>query len=130
LNSHSSLPDDVSEYGIDLRNKTSLAQLASIMDKSFAVCGIDSGPIHLAATTETPVICGFTVVSPEYRVPFGKEKTFFPIDADVECSGCESKWAAAYHNFENCYFGEPTCISTFTADRFIHHIDLLINQRK
>jgi len=64
----SALPDDVSEYGIDLRNRTSLSQLASIMAQSRAVCGLDSGPIHLAGTTEVPIICGYTSVAPEHRL--------------------------------------------------------------
>jgi ADP-heptose:LPS heptosyltransferase len=34
-------------FGVDLRNKTTIPELATIMAKSIAVCGVDSGPVTL-----------------------------------------------------------------------------------
>jgi len=120
----SSLPQDISEYGIDLRNSTTISELASIMSKSFAVCGIDSGPLHLAGTTNVPIIAGYTTVLGEYRIPL-RDKTActIMIPANVECYGCESRWNSSLHNFENCYYGHRNCITTFKALDFLNAID-------
>ena len=116
----SSLPDNIEEYGVDLRNQTSIPELASIMALSKAVCGVDSGPIHLAGTTQTPIICGYTSVAPEHRVPTRKIGKTYAITADIECIGCESRWASSYWNFEKCYFDHINCCKFLTADKFIN----------
>ena len=115
----SALPEDVSAYGVDLRNKTSLPELASILAVAKAVCGIDSGPIHLAGTTTIPIICGYTSVSPEFRIPFRKVGKTIPIVPQIECIGCESRWRSNFWNFENCYYGHINCCKSMTADKFI-----------
>jgi hypothetical protein len=121
-----SLPDDISEYGVDLRNQTTISELASIIDQSRAICGMDSGPIHLAGTTKTPIICGYTSVSPEYRMPIRKEGVTYPIVPEIECIGCESRWATSYWNFENCYLTHARCCSLMTADKFIKILDSIL----
>jgi hypothetical protein len=121
-----SLPDDVSAYGVDLRNKTSIQELASIFSLSKAVCGMDSGPIHLAGTTSTPIICGYTSVSPEHRIPIRKEGKTFALVPNIECVGCESRWRSSFWNFENCYLEHAKCCSLITAEKFINILESLI----
>jgi hypothetical protein len=121
-----SLPDDVSEYGVDLRNKTTIVELASIMALAKAVCGVDSGPIHLAGTTDVPIICGYPTVAAEHRIPVRKKGKTFAITPRIECANCESHWRTSYHNFENCYFGHADCCKDFTADRYINHLKKVI----
>lgn len=120
------LPDDVSEYGVDLRNQTSISELASIMSQAIAVCGMDSGPIHLAGTTKTTIICGYTSVSPEYRIPIRTTGKTYSIVPEIECIGCESRWATSYWNFENCYLQHAMCCSLITADKFIKILDSIL----
>ena len=114
-----SLPANVTEYGIDLRNKTTIQELATIMSKSLAVCGVDSGPIHLAGTTATPIICGYTSVAAEHRIPNRKIGKTYAITPNIECIGCESRWRANYWNFEKCYLGHIDCCKHLTATRYI-----------
>ena len=115
-----SLPDDLSEFGVDLRNKTSIAELACIFERALAVCGVDSGPIHLAGTTNIPIVCGYTSVSPEHRIPIRKDGNTYALTANIECIGCESRWRSNFWNFENCYYGHANCSKLLTADRFIN----------
>lgn len=115
----SSLPDNIDDFGVDLRNKTTIPELASIMALSKAVCGVDSGPIHLAGTTETPIICGYTSVAPEHRIPTRKVGKTYTITANIECIGCESRWSASFWNFEKCFFGHANCCKFLTADKYI-----------
>ena len=117
-----SLPEDVSEYGVDLRNRTSISELASMMALSKAVCGVDSGPIHVAGTTTTPIVCGYPTVAAIHRIPTRKKGKTYAITPRLECSNCESYWRTSYHNFENCYFGHGDCCKEFTADRYIEHL--------
>lgn len=114
-----SLPEDVSQFGIDLRNKTSIAELASIFRQARAVCGLDSGPIHLAGTTTIPIVCGYTSVSPEYRIPYRPEGKTYPIVPQIACIGCESRWRSNFWNFENCYLKHIDCCKSMTSDKFI-----------
>jgi hypothetical protein len=122
----SALPEDISEYGLDLRNKTSIPELASIFKQAKAVCGLDSGPIHLAGTTSIPIICGYTSISPEHRIPHRLEGKTYPIVPEMECISCESRWRTNFHNFENCYFGHADCCKLMTANRFINVLETIL----
>jgi predicted SAM-dependent methyltransferase len=115
-----SLPADLSAIGIDLRNKTTIPELATLMKYSAAVIGLDSGPIHLAGTTSVPIVCGYTSVAPEHRIPIRKVGTTLAVVPDVRCKHCESNWASHLHNYEECYFGpDPQCCNEMTAEKFI-----------
>ena len=122
----SQLPDDASEYGLDLRNRTNLNELATIMSKAKAVIGVDSGPIHLAGTTSTPIICGYTSVSAELRIPVRKEGKTYAIVPDLECINCESRWRSNYWNFENCHKGTLACVNELTPNKYIEILETLI----
>jgi hypothetical protein len=122
----SSLAQNVDEFGIDLRNKTTIPELASIMAKSLAVCGVDSGPIHLAGTTTTPIICGYTSVAAEYRIPSREKGKTYAIEPNIECIGCESRWRANYWSFEKCYLGHIDCCKHLTADRYIDILNSIV----
>jgi SAM-dependent methyltransferase len=122
-----SLPEDLSGIGLDLRNKTSMLELATIIGKSRAIVGLDSGPIHLAGTTTTPIVCGYTTVAPEYRIPYRPEGASFAVVPTVCCKHCESHWAAHLHNYEECYFGpEPQCCAEMTADKFVRKLQVIL----
>ena len=122
----SNLPDNASEYGVDLRNKTSIPELATIMGMSQAVCGVDSGPIHLAGTTDVPIICGYSTILPQHRMPIRKKGKIYPLLPRMECANCESKWRAVYWNFEKCFLQHADCCKDFTADRYIEKLKLIL----
>ena len=125
LISKTSLPETL-PFGIDLRNKTDISELASIMSKASAVCGLDSGPIHLAGTTSVPIVCGYTSVAAEYRVPIRSNGITYSITPNLPCISCESKWGAHFWNFENCYLKHIDCCKHMTADKFIEHLDKIL----
>lgn len=106
-------------FGYDLRNKTTVAELASILGQAKAVVGLDSGPIHLAGTTNTPIVCGYTSVSPEFRVPIRPISDTQAIVPELPCIGCESKWSSHFHDFSKCYLTHTQCCELMTSDKFI-----------
>ena len=122
----SSLPADISYYGIDLRNKTTIPELASIFRKTRAVVGLDSGPIHLAGTTDVPIVCGYTSVSPEHRIPIRQYGQTYPVLPDIDCLGCESRWRSILWNYENCYLHHAKCCAEMTPDRFIKALKAIV----
>jgi len=105
--------------GVNLLNKTTILEMASIMAKSRAVVGMDSGPIHVAGTTDVPIVCGFTNVAPEHRIPIREKGVFIPVVPDEECRHCQSRWCLNYHDFGYCYFKHANCVKQMTAEKFI-----------
>ena len=114
-------------FGVDLRNQTSFSELWTIMSMSKAVIGVDGGPIHIAFSTQTPVICGFTTVRPEYRVPFRGSAKTISITPNIYCNFCESDWNLNFWNFNECprKMELAECVTKMTAARFIDGLDSL-----
>lgn len=112
---------DYPGFGVDLRDQTTLGELASIMSQSRAVVGMDSGPVNLAFTTQVPVVCGFTTVNAIYRIPYrGLAKTQ-AIAPNIVCQFCESDWSLDFWNFNNCprKLDLAECVTKMTSDKFI-----------
>lgn len=114
-------------FGVDLRDQTSLIELASIMDQSKAIVGMDSGPINLAFTTKIPVVCGFTTVDGSYRVPYrGLAKTHI-VSPGINCQSCESNWSLDAWDFNKCprLMDLAECVTKMTSDKFIAGLESL-----
>lgn len=113
-------------FGIDLMNKTSLLEMATVMAKSRAVFGMDSGGIHVAFSTNTPVVCGFTTVSSDLRVPLRNAQTISVIPS-LSCKFCQSDWQLDFWNFNKCPRGqvEPDCVKQMKSTVFIRAFDQL-----
>lgn len=115
-------------FGVDLTNNTSFLEMATIMKKSKVVFGMDSGPIHIAFSTDTPVICGFTNVNPKLRVPPRAPgvKTVC-VTPNLHCQFCQSDWSLDFWNFTKCPRGQelPDCTKRMDADTFIRGFDQL-----
>lgn len=115
-------------FGVDLVDKTSLRELYTIMAKSKVVFGMDSGPLHIAFATDTPVIAGFTNVRPELRIPYRTPgvKTI-PVTPNIECRYCQSDWNLDFHNFTTCpkAMKNPACVVNSTAALFVEGFNQL-----
>lgn len=116
---------DYPGFGLDLRNDTTFLELSSIMKQSKVVIGMDSGPIHLAFTTKTPVICGFTTILPELRIPYRGLAQTESVVPNIWCNFCESNWSLNSWNFNNCprKMELAECVTKITADKFIKSLN-------
>jgi 3-deoxy-D-manno-octulosonic-acid transferase/heptosyltransferase-1 len=74
---------------LNLGGTTTLLDLASLYKKARMVITTDSGPMHLAAAVETPVIALFGPTDPARTGPYGTGHTI--IRAELSCSPCFSK---------------------------------------
>jgi ADP-heptose:LPS heptosyltransferase len=77
--------------------------------------GIDSGLLHIAATTRTPSVGIFGATLPEYRFSEQFRKNF--ILARVECVGCEHR-KPQLHWITGCPF-EIKCMKTVGVDEVL-----------
>lgn len=55
--------------GINLVNQTDMLQAAAVIAGSKAIIGMDGGLIHLAGSTDAPIIAGYTLVAPDHVLP-------------------------------------------------------------
>jgi len=62
------------EKGLNLMNKTSISQCWHLMTRARCVVTMDSGMLHLAGTTETPIVHLGSSIKPEFRIPYRKNK--------------------------------------------------------
>lgn len=71
---------------INLCGETTLIELAHLYRKALMVITTDSGPMHLAAAVNTPVIALFGPTDPQRTGPYGRIHTI--IRTDLPCSPC------------------------------------------
>jgi len=71
---------------VDLSGRTDLKELAALYATSTCVVSTDTGPMHLAAATETPVVALFGPTAPWRTGPFGQGHQ--ALRSDVSCSPC------------------------------------------
>lgn len=82
---------------VNLIGGTTLKQLAYIIKKAVVFTGGDTGPMHLAAALNTPVIALFGPTDPARNGPYGANHTV--ITASVPCVGC---WQRVCSKPEHC----------------------------
>lgn len=114
--------------GIDLIDKTTLLEAGKIIAQSKCIIGVDNGLLHLAGTTDVPIIGGFTTVEGKYRFPYRNNQlgwNFYSVNPNesLGCRFCQSNWSLVYdHDFRNCWYNDRLCVSQMTSDKFIYHL--------
>jgi heptosyltransferase-1 len=74
---------------VSLAGKTGLRELVEIMRNAVLVISNDSGPMHIAAAFNVPVVAIFGPTSPERTGPYGEEHII--IRSEEACSPCFKK---------------------------------------
>jgi heptosyltransferase-1 len=69
-----------------LAGRTRLRQLATIIERATAVVCHDSGPLHLAAALDRPIVCLSGPTNPRRTGPYGRPECV--IRLDLPCSPC------------------------------------------
>lgn len=132
--------EKVLSMGINLVNKTKLVEAAAIMHDALAVVGVDNGLLHVAGTTDVPIIGGFTTVRPEIRMPIRHNKlgwNFFPVvpNQSLDCAFCQQDTNFVYgHDYKDCLykgkigFGHRVnlCTKQITPDKFIEKLEQVL----
>jgi lipopolysaccharide heptosyltransferase II len=94
---------------LNLAGKTTLMTLASLYEKCRFVVSTDTGPMHVAAASGTPVVALFGPTAPWRTGPFGPEHQV--IRVGLECSPCFKR---------NC--DTTACMEQITVDDVLEGI--------
>jgi ADP-heptose:LPS heptosyltransferase/GT2 family glycosyltransferase len=99
----------------DLRNKTSIGQLATIIKNSDCFIGVDSFPMHVAQVFEKRGVAFFGSILPETRLI---NKSIIPVYADgIKCLGCHHRKPVPCVATTMCEIGVQECIIGVSVDR-------------
>jgi len=122
---------------VDLRDKTSLMQAASIMSGAACVIGHDNGLLHLAGCTDVPIVFGYNMASPEHRQPIrkvGRVYNVFLTKEELACTFCQSNTNFVIgYNFRDCFYGDMICMQKLFSDgaaRWKTQIDLALGENE
>lgn len=102
---------------LDLRGKTTVHSLASVLRRCSAFVGIDSFPMHVAVSVNIPVVAVFGCILPELRIP---QKSYFRgVQATgLSCLGCHHRFPPPV-TVSRCRFGNAPCMSRIGPDQVI-----------
>jgi GT2 family glycosyltransferase/ADP-heptose:LPS heptosyltransferase len=100
---------------LDLRTKTSVAQLAHVMKHAKLFIGIDSFPMHVAQTFNVPGVIFFGGILGEYRL-FRDNMT--AVSVNVTCLGCHHRKLPPCVVTNVCENHNVDCINHLSVDDF------------
>jgi ADP-heptose:LPS heptosyltransferase len=99
-------------------NGYSLLDFAALSSKASLMIGNESGPMHLSAAVNIPVIGLFGPGEPHVFAPYGKKTSF--IHHKLECNPCDQV---------HCVHPELPCIFRITSEEITEKIsELLVNK--
>jgi len=119
------LPETLRAQCLDLRDKTTLMEARDWCGHAAAVVGLDGGTLHLAGTTDAPIVYGMTHVSPRHRpiVRYGIRnwRLRHVTPRELACAGCQSNWTLMFkHDFRFCAYKDNACVTKLRATDFIN----------
>jgi hypothetical protein len=113
-------PSKKTEGVYDLVNHFSIHEVRELVKSSDVFLGMDSGLMHIASTTKTPIVALFTVANPANRLVREKDVTW--VVPEVECKFC-------LHEFEPpvtthyCPRGDLQCVKDITPEKVIKAVN-------
>ncbi len=127
-------------FGESLLGKTTLLEAAKIMESAQCVIGIDNGLLHLAATTNVPIVYGYTISSVEHTKPRREDDlrvhNIYPDLKSLSCTFCQSRMRhfvsqiKGTHDFKTCLYRDDACIETIAnPEDWIRLIDRAIAEK-
>lgn len=86
-----------------MAGNTEIGQLAGLYARALAVIGPDSGPIHLAASVNTPTVALFGPADPLEFAPWGARDQHYIVTSDIGCRPCRIlDWGTDAPDFHPC----------------------------
>lgn len=118
------LAPDVFKQIIDMREKTTLLELRNLLGHAAAVVGVDGGTIHLAGTTDVPIIYAMGPALPKHRyIPRHGNPNYrirYVVPRNLECAGCQANWPLVGLHFTECVYDDNLCMERLHPDDFIN----------
>lgn len=121
------------DKGINLINKTDTLEMVKIIQGAKCIVGLDNGLLHIAATTDIPIVGSFSTVKPEHRLPYRhgiKGWNYYPIQLTQEelaCNQCQSNWTFLFgYDLRACYYKDYKCLELLTSDRYVKELEKIL----
>lgn len=89
-----------------LAGRLNLRELAALIARSRVFVGPDSGPMHIAAATETPIVACFGPTLPAHFAPWRSRRTI--LQTQIDCRPCRQR---------NCVHGDFRCIRSIPPEK-------------
>ena len=97
---------------IDTRSQFSLLELKEVIAQAKIFVGTDSGPMHIAATTDVGIVSFFTSVKAQYRRPFRSMDNFVALESGIDCYGCQANFSPPVTAIY-CLRNDYECVNRF-----------------
>ncbi len=113
----------VGDAGLDAVGGTSVPMMAALMERCRVFVGNDSGPMHVAAALDLPVIAVFGPGSPDRTAPWMNRERFVVLSAGYHCSPCRQDF------FRECSPApslKPPCLEAIDVARAARALSDLI----
>ncbi len=107
---------DVGMPVIDLVGRTSLRELAALLALADAVLCHDSGPMHIAAALNKPLVAIFGPTNPARTGPYSD--TARVVTLDLECAPCYRR---------QCPLAHHRCMQDLSAETVLRHVREIIS---
>lgn len=110
---------------IDLRGKTTLSGLYRLVQAAACFVGSDSGPLHVAGATSTPIVGLFTCANPAFRLPWRGGRIgggCIGLTPHLVCAGCLHNEPPPVTSC-GCRLGTFACAEGYEATRVDEVID-------
>lgn len=120
------------ELGINLIDKTNLLETTAIIAGAKCFVGMDSGINHLAGSTNTKIVVGYTFIKWQHNAPIrnntvGYNCYFVEPDESLKCAGCQTNMNFVYgHDFRDCYYKDYLCTKQMTSIKFIKELENIL----
>jgi len=118
---------------VNLIDKTTILESTLVIKNSSGIIGLDNGLLHLAGTTEVPIVGGFTTVKPEHRMPYRHDLlgwNYYPVylsEEELPCVFCQSNWGFTFrHDFKYCYYKDYDCVKMLNVEKYITQLDKIL----
>jgi len=122
------------DYRSDLLNNTlnlvdylNIHEVRELCKRAVAFVGVDSGMLHVAQTTDVPIVGIFTVANPKLRV-VGRSSRTIALVPRSECRFCLHEKSPPV-TFVECKFGTNHCLSEITPDDVIREVQASARQK-
>jgi heptosyltransferase-3 len=128
---HTAIAGLASSY--DLVECTTLPEAAKLISRAALFIGPDSGLMHVAGATSTPIVGLFTSVDPLVRLPWRNSKLgagCVAVTANIECVGCLARRPAPWTT-EPCFRTGPdifSCVGTITTEMVMDAVHALMKK--
>jgi heptosyltransferase-2 len=113
----------VGDSGIDAVGATTVRGMAALIERCRVFVGNDSGPMHVAAALDVPVLAMFGPGVPAKTAPWMPPERFVALSENFHCSPCRQDF------FRECDPSpalKPMCLETITVDRAAAALESLL----